>query len=81
VEANGPTLPISSTDEPHRAIPRHGCVPAEPASVSPGLERGEVTGVVQGANGVVAPCVRLAGRGFWLGHEVAIMALLRIGMV
>jgi len=23
-------------DEPHQAIPQHGCVPAEPASVSPG---------------------------------------------
>jgi hypothetical protein len=23
-------------DEPHQVIPQHGCIPAEPASVSPG---------------------------------------------
>jgi len=28
--------PKHRLDEPHQAIPRHGCIPAEPASVSPG---------------------------------------------
>ncbi len=36
--------PSHRRDEPHRAIPRQGCTSAEPASVSPGPERGEVTG-------------------------------------
>src|ERR1700731_709326 len=31
-----PHAPVHRLDEPTGNIPRHGCVPAEPASVSPG---------------------------------------------
>jgi len=33
---NESSRPVHRLDEPTGNIPRHGCVPAEPASVSPG---------------------------------------------
>jgi hypothetical protein len=54
-------------DEPSQAIPRHGCIPAEPAAVSPGgiiVPRIVIGGVILdqpagggiGAVGVGSPC-------------------------
>lgn len=54
-------------DEPNQAIPRHGCIPAEPAAVSPGkiiVPRIVIGGVILdqaagggiGAVGVGSPC-------------------------
>jgi len=50
-------------DEPNQAIPRHGCIPAEPAAISPGkiiVPRIVIGGVIldQPAGGGIGPAKR-----------------------
>src|SRR5438445_9903489 len=47
-------------DEPHQVIPQHGCLPAEPASVSPGEVI--VAGVEEGAHLKDVVCCRRSCR-------------------